>query len=113
MATLPHPLRQLSIEETNIARDVVLSLHEGVVIEFREIFLQEPPKAELIKFLELEHSGQVSGQTARPARLAKVQYDVIGGSKLPVFHESIVDIPRKERVAHEIVKSDYHAALTV
>lgn len=111
---LPHPLKQLSLEETNLARDVTLSLHEGAVLEFREIFLQEPPKAELIKFLDLEHSGQLTSESPRPVRLAKVQYDVIGdGSKVPVFHESVIDLRRKERVAHEAVSSDYQAALTL
>ncbi|KAI1848680.1 hypothetical protein JX266_005539 [Neoarthrinium moseri] len=109
----PHPLQQLSIDETNVARDVTLSLHEGVVIEFREIFLQEPPKKDLVKFLDQEHSGQVSDGTPRPARLAKVQYDVIGGSKVPEFHESVINITQRNRVAHEVVSSDYHAALTM
>jgi primary-amine oxidase len=109
-----HPLKQLSIEETNAARDVTLSLHEGSVLEFREIFLEEPPKAELLKFLELEHSGQLSADSPRPARLAKVQYDVIGGgSKVPVFHESVIDLGRGERISHEVISSDYQAALTL
>lgn len=110
----PHPLKQLSVEETNLARDVTLSLHKGAVLEFREIFLQEPPKVELIKFLDLEHSGQLTDDSPRPPRLAKVQYDVIGeGNKAPVFHESTVDLRSKERVAHEAVSSDYQAALTL
>lgn len=108
----PHPLQQLSIEETNLARDVTLGLHEGVVLEFREIFLQEPPKTELVKFLDLERQERVTRHTPRPARLAKVQYDVIGGSKAPVFHESVIDLTLRERVAHEVVSSDYHASLT-
>lgn len=39
-----HPFKTLSTDETRIARDVVLSLHADVVVEFREIYLQEPEK---------------------------------------------------------------------
>lgn len=113
-STFSHPLKQLSVEETNVARDVTLSLHEGAVLEFREIYLEEPAKVELLKYLELEHSGQLSADSPRPARLARVQYDVIGeGSKVPVFHESVVDIHKRERLSHEVVSSDSHAALTL
>ncbi|KAH8664392.1 copper amine oxidase [Xylariales sp. PMI_506] len=109
----PHPLKQLSVEETNAARDIILGYHEGTVIEFREIFLHEPPKTELVKFLDLEHEGRVTPQTPRPDRLAKVQYDVItAGGKAPEFHESIVDLGKSQRVSHKIVSSDHQAALT-
>jgi hypothetical protein len=40
-----------------------------------------------------------------------VQYNVIGVSKVSEFHESTIDIIRKERVAHEVVNPDYYAAL--
>jgi primary-amine oxidase len=43
-----HPLKTLSVEETRTARDVVLSSHPNVVVDFREIYLQEPEK-ELMK----------------------------------------------------------------
>jgi primary-amine oxidase len=32
-----HPFKNLDVEETRIARDVVLSLHADVVVDFREI----------------------------------------------------------------------------
>jgi primary-amine oxidase len=108
----PHPLKQLSVEETNVARDVTLGLHDGVVLEFREIYLQEPPKVELVKFLDLEHEGKVTNSTPRPPRLARVQYDVIGGGKGRAFHESVIDITHKARVSHDVVSSDHQASLT-
>lgn len=112
--SFPHPLKQLTIDETNLARDVTLNLHGGAVLEFREIFLNEPPKAELIKFLDLEHSGQLRDDSPRPLRLAKVQYDVIGdGVKVPVFHESVIDLRTKQRISHEKINSNYQAALTM
>ncbi|KAI0155581.1 copper amine oxidase [Pestalotiopsis sp. NC0098] len=113
-STHPHPLKQLTVEETDAARDYTLKLHEGAVLEFREIFLEEPPKADLVKYLDLEHSGQLSESSPQPARLAKVQYDVIGeGNKVPVFHESVIDLRTGERTSHEVISSDYQAALTI
>lgn len=111
--SLPHPLSALSIDETNLARDVVRQQHSEVVLDFRQIFLQEPPKAEVLSFLEAEHSDNLSESTPRPARLALVTYDVIGGSRVPEYHESIVDLTKKERVKHQVVSSDHHASLTV
>lgn len=108
-----HPLRILSIEETAQARDIILTQHPKEVIVFREIFLQEPAKAELIKYLDLEHSGRLSPTSPRPARLAKCQYDVIGSDKIPYYHESTVDVENKTRVKHEIVGKQHQAALAL
>jgi primary-amine oxidase len=109
----PHPLSQLSHAETNLARDILLECHPSVVIDFRETFLQEPPKAEVVKFLDHEHSDSLKLDTPRPARLAKIQYDVIGGSKIPEFHESIIDLDKRARVGHEVISIEHHASLTL
>jgi primary-amine oxidase len=112
-STVRHPLSGLSIEETNVTRDIVREAHPNVVLNFRQIFLQEPPKADVVEFLELEHSGQLNDNTPRPPRLALALYDVIGGSKEPEYHESIIDLSKKSRVAHEVVSAQHHASLTV
>ncbi|RYP70716.1 hypothetical protein DL769_004887 [Monosporascus sp. CRB-8-3] len=109
----PHPLSALSIDETNLARDVVVEQHPGVVLDFRQIFLQEPPKAEVVAFLAAEHAGTLSDTIPRPPRLALVTYDVIGGSGMPEYHESIVDVRKKKRVTHQVVGSEHHASLTL
>ncbi|KAH8755096.1 copper amine oxidase [Diaporthe sp. PMI_573] len=114
MPVIPHPLSALSIEETNLARDIVLGCHAGQMLYFRQILLLEPPKNEVLPFLELEHSGKLSEDTPRPQRLAKVQYDAITkGSKVPQHQESIVDLRQKERVEHHVIAQEYHAALTI
>ncbi|CAK7207249.1 hypothetical protein SEUCBS139899_010059 [Sporothrix eucalyptigena] len=112
-ATIPHPLSALSAAETNRARDVVVSLHQGCVLDFRTIYLHEPSKADVLHFLELEHAGKVTADTPRPARLAQAKYDVIGLSKVPEYHESIIDVNNGKRLKHDIVSSDHHASLTV
>lgn len=108
-----HPLEQLKISECNQARDVVRGMHREAVISFRTISLEEPPKAQLQKFLEIEHSGNLQPDTSRPGRLARVSYDVIGINKIPVFHESVVDVCNGIEVAHEIIDAKHHAPLTM
>lgn len=110
---LVHPLEILSVQEVNIARDVVLGNHPKTIIDFRNIFLQEPAKAELIKFLALEHSGRLSPTSPRPARLAQIQYDVIGSDKIPVYNEATVDVEKKKVVKHEVISREHHAPLTM
>ncbi|KAK7992080.1 hypothetical protein PG988_000874, partial [Apiospora saccharicola] len=104
----PHPLSALSLDETNLARDIVRDSYSGVVIQFRQILLHEPPKSQVTAFLDLEHAGKVTDETPRPSRLALATYDVIGLSKFPEYHESIIDLKDKKRVGHEVVSSDTH-----
>src|SRR5882757_975698 len=96
----PHPLDILSSEETNTARDLILSLHPDAVLSFREIYLEEPPKEQLIAFLTAEHSGK---DAVCPRRTAQVQYDVIGADRVPQYHEAIVDLNENKRISHVVV----------
>lgn len=114
MAALPHPLSALSIDETNLARDIALDCHPGGFLYFRQIILQEPPKDEVWSFLELEHSGKISSDAIRPRRLAKVQYDLITeGVSSPQGQEAIIDLRLKKRMSHEVVDAGYRASLTM
>lgn len=112
-ARISHPLASLSLDETKIARDVVLACHPDTVIDFRIITLFEPAKSELIQFLDLEHSRTVQANSPRPARLARVHYDVIDKTKVPKSCESIVDVEKRTRISHEVLPSGAHAALTM
>ncbi|KAK3674803.1 hypothetical protein LTR78_005147 [Recurvomyces mirabilis] len=107
-----HPLAQLTLDETNEARDVIVKLHSDAVVSFRIISLQEPAKADLVPLLELEHAGKLRSDSPRPPRLAKVHYDVIGGSKKPVYCEAVVNIEACKRISHETLPDDVHACLT-
>lgn len=109
----PHPLDQLSLEETAVARNVVLKAHPNSVVQFREIFLQEPPKELLKKFLDAEHKGNGDADGPRPPREALCQYDVVGSSKFSKFHESVVDVVNKKETSQVIVSSQYHTSLTM
>jgi primary-amine oxidase len=109
----PHPLSALSVAETNKVRDIIVSLHPNCVLDFRTVYMLEPPKAEVVPFLALEHAGKVTPRTKRPPRLAQAKYDVIGNSKTPQYHESVIDINSGERRSHQIVGTEHHASLTV
>ncbi|OAP65649.1 copper amine oxidase 1 [Fonsecaea erecta] len=106
----PHPLDILSAEETNSARDLILGLHPDAVLSFREIYLDEPPKEQLIQYLLAEHSGK---DAAPLPRRALVQYDVIGADRVPQFHEAVVDLDAQKRVSHVVVDKSQHASLTL
>ncbi|RVX71422.1 Copper amine oxidase 1 [Exophiala mesophila] len=107
----PHPLDILTASETNTARDIVAGLHPDNVINFREIYLEEPPKKQLIEFLTAEHAGK---DAPRPARTALVQYDTIGKDGVPLFNEAVVDLEKGTRVKHATVDDKvHHAGLTL
>ncbi|KAA8651109.1 hypothetical protein EYZ11_005314 [Aspergillus tanneri] len=109
----PHPLAILTEEETNIARDVVVSCHPNTVIDFHEIYLLEPPKVQLSEFLALEHAGRLSPTTPRPARMALCQYRIIGSDKIPSYEEAVIDVENRKCVKHKVVAKPNHAALTL
>lgn len=111
----PHPFKILSVDETRVARDAILSLHPDVVVDFREIYLQEPEKELMKEYLDLEHAAR-PGQSAasiRLPRLAKCQYDVIGSDKIPEYHESVVNVEQKKRVRHAVIGKENQASLTL
>jgi primary-amine oxidase len=113
---LPHPLDQLSIQESDYARQVILDARgrgSRVAINFRSIFLNEPPKHELSRFLELENAGRVTPRTPRPARVAKVQYDVIRNDRKHEYTESCVDVLSGREVQQRVVEKMHQAALTL
>ena len=107
---VPHPREQLTISESKRARDGSRRAHKDAVIDFRTISLEEPPKAQLQKFLEIEHSGNLQPSTPRPDRLARVAYDVIGSDKIPVYHESLIDVQNGVEVGHEVIDAKHHHA---
>ena len=107
-----HPLHSISATEIQRARDVVLAYHDKDAISFREIFIQEPRKAELSRFLDAEHCG-TAPTSALPSRLAKCQYDVIGSDKIPYYHEATVDIKAGTVLEHEVIGKGLQPALTL
>jgi primary-amine oxidase len=113
MAPRFHPLQPLSVAETNAARQLVLDKYPGFIIQFREIFLYEPPKSQLEPFLDAEHAGAINESTKLPDRLANCFYDVVGSSKIPEYHEAVADLKAKKLISKEIISTESHASLTM
>lgn len=113
LSSTPHPLDQLSSHEIDIAREAIFAARGKCLILFRAIFTEEPAKAELVPFLEAEHSGTLTSSAPRPARQARVQYDIVHDDKSHDYMESVVDILAKQEVAHRIIDKKHQSALTL
>lgn len=109
----PHPLARLTAQEIDTARDVVVKALVGHLLLFRDIFTQEPTKAELVTFLKAEHSGELTEQTERPPRLARVQYDTINNEGSHAYTESVVNVNTGEEVLRRVVDEDFQPPLTM
>ncbi|KAI9831230.1 MAG: hypothetical protein M1819_005158 [Sarea resinae] len=102
MIELPHPLDPLSADEIKQARESVLKARGESVIALHTISLLEPRKNELVPFLDAEHGGQLTSETPRPRRSAKVSYELIRPDKSREIAESIVDIQAGAEVSHRV-----------
>ncbi len=109
----PHPLVRLTSLEIDTARQVVTKARSGHLLLFRDIFSEEPAKAELVPFLEAEHSGQLTEETWRPPRLARVQYDTIGDDGSHAYTESVIDVIARREVLHRVVEKDVQPPMTL
>ncbi|KAJ6446909.1 primary-amine oxidase [Purpureocillium lavendulum] len=109
----PHPLAQLSKEEFCAARDVVVKAHDATEsLFFRSIYLQEPPKADLVPFLEAEHAGALTNATERPPRQALVDYDIVKPDK----HQNaraVVDLGTAKIVSNRITADGAYPYFTI
>ncbi|KAJ5947232.1 hypothetical protein N7466_000247 [Penicillium verhagenii] len=89
---IPHPFDPLTPLEIIQAANIVRGEFPGQSPNFRVITLQEPPKKEMILFLEQEHQGQP--QTTRPARSARVQVIISKQSSCNEMVELVVNIEK-------------------
>ncbi|KAL2754121.1 hypothetical protein ACRALDRAFT_2043193 [Sodiomyces alcalophilus JCM 7366] len=101
---VPHPLAPLSRAEFERTRDTVVKLYEpDSSLFFRSIYLHEPPRTDLVSFLQAEHEGTLTDSTPRPPRLAMVQYDVIhAATKQLQYTQSIVDLNLSSEVERRV-----------
>lgn len=113
MASHPHPLIPLTVNETNLARDVIRAAFPQNILKFRVIYLEEPAKTDLAAFLELEHAGKVTRLTPKPPRQARVHFDTAHGGQPPQSHEAIVNVNTREIDKIESIRADAQAAFTL
>ncbi|UQC79390.1 copper amine oxidase [Colletotrichum lupini] len=81
----PQPLDPLRPEEISQAAGIVRESNRGKKIFYRAISLVEPPKKDLVKFLDSEHGG--NRDAVHPERQARVQAYVA-----KTLHEMIVNL---------------------
>ncbi|KAJ5710166.1 hypothetical protein N7493_009758 [Penicillium malachiteum] len=113
--TSPHPFDPLSPREIIQAANVVREALPQNVPNFRVITLQEPPKHEMIKFLEQIH---LHKQPQLPTRTARVQVTVQSESGSPELVELFVNldqgiISKKEHLPgrHSYIDTSYMQAV--
>ncbi|KAK7433211.1 hypothetical protein QQZ08_000146 [Neonectria magnoliae] len=112
-AYLPHPLAQLSRGEFLKARDVIVKLHGAEAsLFFRSIYLNEPKRADVVAFLEVEHAGTLSDATERPPRQALVEYDFITTDD-HTYTRTVVDVVSGDVVSNEAVGRSSQPYFTV
>jgi primary-amine oxidase len=113
ISSIPHPLDPLSKAEFEKARQCIIAARgSDVVIKFRAIYREEPPKRELVPYLDAEHSGGITPSTPRPARLAMVHYDVVGSDKSHEYTHSVVDLSSGKETEHRVIDKIHQAAMT-
>ncbi|EOD50606.1 putative copper amine oxidase protein [Neofusicoccum parvum UCRNP2] len=85
--TATHPLAPLSGDEIKAASAIIQSAWpQGTNLHFKAVTLEEPPKAEVVPYLDAEHSGAPL-PTLR--RRAFINYYIRQTNK---YHEAIVDL---------------------
>ncbi|KAJ9130973.1 Amine oxidase [Pleurostoma richardsiae] len=99
MRASPHPFDPLTPEEITLAAAIVRPLFSDPNPIFRVITLQEPPKKEMIPFLEHEHRGEVPGSV--PARCARVQLLVRSEGGVSQFFEIRVNLSQRTVTGEE------------
>ncbi|KAG8415846.1 hypothetical protein J3459_014006 [Metarhizium acridum] len=110
--SVKHPLDLLSADEIRIASAAIRRARKSPLF-FRNIFNLEPPKAQLIPFLDTEHAGTLCAGTPRPPRRARAQYDVIEHDGNRYYMESTIDLATGEEVDKRRLHPKQRASFTV
>ncbi|KAK1828665.1 copper amine oxidase [Podospora conica] len=96
--TSQHPFDPLTPAEIELAADIVKKTFDNGALLFRVITLLEPPKAEMMPFLDFEH--KVTDTPAKtPARMALVHVYVD-----KIFHELKVDLDQRSVPSDEVLE---------
>lgn len=84
---LAHPLAPLTAEEiTTTSRLVREAWPAGTGLQFKQVTLEEPPRAEVLRYLDAEHEGRSVPVVVRKAFVCYYF------RKTNKFHEAIVDL---------------------
>ncbi|KAK7182341.1 hypothetical protein DPSP01_002357 [Paraphaeosphaeria sporulosa] len=110
--TVLHPFDPLTPAEISKAAEIVRSRYMGQDVNFRVITLKEPPKNEMIAFLDEEHRKRPTNRV--PIRCARVEITLktaAGGNELHEFHVNLTDSSILKHQAlkgkHSYIDSEY------
>ena len=96
-AVSSHPLAPLSTSEITTAASIIkASWPAHTDLHFKVVTLQEPPKVEVLRYLEAEHAGKPRPEISRKAFL---NYYIRNTNK---FHEATIDLTSR-RVEHNVL----------
>lgn len=109
-ANSKHPFDSLDSHEIDVARECILALRKSMIL-FRNIFVVEPRKELMKKFLAAEHAGTISTSTPRPPRQARVQYDVIRNDGSHEYMESIIDLSGQKEISSRTIEKQFQQGL--
>lgn len=102
MAT--HPLAPLSAEEITSAASIIKASWPGKTdLHFKSITLEEPPKVEVLKYLDAEHNNKPLPSINRQAFL---NYYIRNTNK---FHEAVIDLTTGKVVYNTLLGPFLHA----
>ncbi|KAJ5560173.1 hypothetical protein N7513_002572 [Penicillium frequentans] len=104
----PHPFASITALEIESAVEITLPLatarhnvnHDQIA--FKSISLIEPPKSDMIPYLELEHAGEPPASRPKLPRRVELLYYIKNTTKI---HEEIVSLDDKSELAHFSVPS--------
>ncbi|KAF1968069.1 hypothetical protein BU23DRAFT_558769 [Bimuria novae-zelandiae CBS 107.79] len=102
---VPHPFDPLTPSEINKAAEVVRSRYTGQDVSFKVITLKEPPKNEMIAFLDHEHR-QLPHQWI-PIRCARVEITLKATTGELELHELHVNLTKNTVLKLEVLKGKH------
>ena len=110
-ATHGHPLDPLSAEEITVAAAIVKNAHQGRRMQFRYVSMVEPPKEQMVQYLEKEAAGE---KPESPARIAELRFALFEGESGWAYkvYESQVDLGTKNVLFTEPIPDDVHESLS-
>ncbi|KAF2807691.1 uncharacterized protein BDZ99DRAFT_446493 [Mytilinidion resinicola] len=102
--SVSHPLAPLNASEITAASGLIkASWPAHTDLQFKAVTLEEPPKSEVLPYLEAEHSGK---PLPRVSRKAFVNYYIRNTNK---FHEAVVDLSSGRVLRNVLLGPNFHA----
>ncbi|KAJ4247480.1 hypothetical protein NW762_013156 [Fusarium torreyae] len=101
-ASYAHPLDPATAEEIEQATAIVKQFFYGIPLHFKAAGLDEPPKKELVAYLEAEHNG--APLPALPRRIFAMWYI----HRTPRLFEAVVDVTNGKIETYQELPRDFH-----